>query len=92
MNNEPKKEYVIWNFERDMWWKPDHNGYTPFLFEAGLYTLEEGSRIVADANKFMEEGKPNEELISFRQAERDEKEYDLRQESDDYDRRTAHLS
>lgn len=30
-------KYLIWNHERNMWWRGCHNGYTPSITEAGRY-------------------------------------------------------
>lgn len=43
--------WMIWNFERGMWWKPHRNGYTPYPREAGTYSFEEASEIVNAANE-----------------------------------------
>jgi hypothetical protein len=33
--------YVIWSKLKNMWWRADHQGYTPHLEEAGNYTAHE---------------------------------------------------
>jgi hypothetical protein len=42
--------YLVWSIEHDMWWRPDWQGYTPMIEEAGRYSLEEGRKILARAN------------------------------------------
>ncbi len=42
-----RMDYVVWSFEHEAWWGPDHCGYTRELQEAGRYTLEEAGDIVA---------------------------------------------
>ena len=41
--------YVIWSFEHDAWWGPDHCGYTTLLATAGRYTAEEAGKIVTNS-------------------------------------------
>ena len=43
-------KYLIWCYERGMWWKPNSNGYTTNLHEAGRYSEEEATQIVNNAN------------------------------------------
>ena len=38
--------YVIWSFEHDQWWGPNHSGYTPDLSAAGRYYAPEAGAIV----------------------------------------------
>lgn len=41
--------YFIWSFEHGAWWKPDRQGYTTNLSEAGRYEAgEAGDIMVAD--------------------------------------------
>jgi hypothetical protein len=42
--------YVIWSFEHHAWWRPDWNGYTVALADAGRYTEPEADEILARAN------------------------------------------
>jgi hypothetical protein len=42
--------FLIWSFEHGAWWGPDRRGYTPRLDEAGHYSREDASAIVAMAN------------------------------------------
>lgn len=60
---KPQKVWLIWNFERGMWWKAGQHGYTPRLKEAGTYTFEEALRLVEGANKFCHKDKPEEALL-----------------------------
>ncbi len=52
------KRYRIWSFEHNAWWKPDWNGYTENIKEAGIYTEENAKDICDSANLF----KINEEM------------------------------
>lgn len=42
-------EFVIWSFEHEAWWGPDHAGYTPDLDRAGRYSAREAGEIVTDS-------------------------------------------
>lgn len=42
--------FVIWSAEHNAWWRPDHNGYTSSLKDAGRYERDEAARIVRNAN------------------------------------------
>lgn len=44
-------KYMIWCFERGMWWKPNSSGYTSNVFHAGKYTLGQAHSICVLANK-----------------------------------------
>lgn len=37
--------YFIWSWEHRQWWRPDRQGYTPHLLEAGLYSASEAADI-----------------------------------------------
>lgn len=37
--------YVIWSHEHDMWWGPNHCGYTQHLDRAGRYTAKQAADI-----------------------------------------------
>ncbi len=39
----------IWSISNSMWWKPNGDGYTPHIEEAGLYELEEAEKICASS-------------------------------------------
>lgn len=43
-------KYLIWNFDRGWWWKPNQRGYTPSRREAGQYDLETALDICDRAN------------------------------------------
>jgi hypothetical protein len=45
-----KDLYVIWSIEHTAWWRPEWNGYTPSIRDAGRYEREEAARIVREAN------------------------------------------
>lgn len=42
-------QYVIWSFEHRRWWRPDSEGYTPDLREAGRYSKAEAGDIVTSS-------------------------------------------
>lgn len=44
----PEEKYVIWSHEHNRWWRPNRQGYTQNLDEAGRYTKEEASDITLD--------------------------------------------
>lgn len=48
INNEEK--YLIWNFERSMWWKPNNHGYTIYVTEAGVYSKDDAELICERGN------------------------------------------
>lgn len=50
-----EKKYLIWNLERDMWWKPLEHGYTSNIKKAGLYCESDAIRITRDANRIKDE-------------------------------------
>ena len=39
------EKYVIWSWEHRAWWKPNHEGYTDLLQDAGHYTFDEAANI-----------------------------------------------
>lgn len=43
-----ERDFVIWSHQHQQWWKPDRQGYTSNLLQAGLYTAEEAGDIVVD--------------------------------------------
>ena len=43
-------EYLIWSNEHNAWWCPNSRGYTQFIELAGIYTIEEATKICNDAN------------------------------------------
>ena len=40
--------YMIWSHEHRMWWRPDRQGYTGVVAEAGTYTPEEAIDIAGN--------------------------------------------
>lgn len=52
---------MIWSFEHDAWWRPDHCGYTTSEEHAGLYPREEAKEICRKANY----GSLNEEIVEI---------------------------
>lgn len=48
-----KSLYIIWSNEHNGWWRPARCGYTSHRSLAGEYTLEEATKIVQDANKYI---------------------------------------
>lgn len=43
-------KYLIWSVEHNAWWKQSKYGYSNDLSEAGLFSKEEASDIVEEAN------------------------------------------
>jgi hypothetical protein len=43
--------YYIWSYEHQGWWKPNRQGYTIFLSDAGEYSAKEAGEICANANR-----------------------------------------
>jgi len=58
-----RRGYVIWSIEHGAWWKARHAGYTEDLTEAGRYTYDTATQIVADANRDCPPGLCHECLI-----------------------------
>lgn len=44
------KNFLIWSFEHDAWWRPNRCGYTKVRSEAGVYEITEALDIVNAAN------------------------------------------
>lgn len=44
--------FLIWNVERNMWWKDHREGYTQIIFQAGGYSWDEAFKICKGANLF----------------------------------------
>lgn len=58
--------YVIWSREHKGWWRPGRRGYTPSLYDAGLYSKEEAMEICKDANMLWDgEGMPEEVAVPY---------------------------
>jgi len=38
-------KYLIWSFEHEAWWGPNHCGYTTLMEKAGRYSKEEAGEI-----------------------------------------------
>ena len=53
-------QYLIWSFQKSAWWKPMKRGYTQYVKDAGVYTLEAAIEICNDANK---NGKISEAIV-----------------------------
>ena len=45
-----KTLFIIYSFEREMFWKANQRGYTKLETEAGKYTLDEALEICRSAN------------------------------------------
>jgi hypothetical protein len=52
MNENPPREWLLWSYEHERWWKPYNWGYTSELTEAGRYTLAEAIAICEEANRY----------------------------------------
>lgn len=46
----PEAKFLIWSFEHRGWWKPNGNGYTEDIKEAGVYSYADAFEICTDAN------------------------------------------
>lgn len=42
-------DYLIWSNQHRMWWRPNKQGYTEYIEEAGRYDREWAERIVSSA-------------------------------------------
>lgn len=42
--------YLIWSNEHRAWWRPQRQGYTSSIHEAGQYTRENAFKICKNAN------------------------------------------
>lgn len=40
--------FYIWSYEHQRWWRPQAEGYTSDITEAGLYTSQEAGEIFTD--------------------------------------------
>lgn len=59
-------KYLIWSNEHNAWWRPNGNGYTKSIEEAGRYTFERAAEICRDANWYRpQESKaaPDESIV-----------------------------
>lgn len=52
---------MVWSFEHDAWWRPDHCGYTNEEEQAGLYPRKEAEEICRKANH----NSLNEEIVEI---------------------------
>ena len=57
---------LVWSFEHNAWWGSNHIGYTNYKALAGIYEREEAEEICFRANRFIPEGKINEEIRELR--------------------------
>jgi hypothetical protein len=60
------KDWVVWSFEHDGWWRLGSGGYTRLLAEAGRYTEAEAREIEQAANIT---GVVNEKALPLVEAE-----------------------
>lgn len=58
----PPLIYLVWSNQRQMWWKPGHEGYTPHISLAGRYTRTEAIQIVRQAHMGWKRGEPPPEI------------------------------
>jgi hypothetical protein len=67
--------FYIWSMEHNAWWRPDSNGYTNKLSEAGTFGREECYDILFHANwSSVRTGKtPHEAMIPASTVERAQK-------------------
>ena len=52
MNEPSPREWLVWSYEHQGWWKPWRWGYTREVAEAGRYTLAEATEICEKANRY----------------------------------------
>ena len=45
-----EQQYIIWSFEHDAWWGPNHRGYNSQKKDAGVYSYQEALDICLGAN------------------------------------------
>ena len=57
--------YVIWSFEHNRWWGPNHCGYVDELSQAGSYTEGEAGHIVTGSVLLDEVAVPIPMAIAF---------------------------
>lgn len=55
-------EFLIWNYERGMYWRPGCMGYTSLKEEAGRYTFQQAIDICVEANSYSQNN-PEEAMI-----------------------------
>jgi hypothetical protein len=55
-------KWKIWSIEHQGWWRPNHQGYTKEIKEAGRYSTNEAVSIVRSAN-IGDKNTPNEAMI-----------------------------
>jgi hypothetical protein len=65
--------WVVWSFERQMWWRSNWHGYTSELLLAGVYSEADAKAIEADANKHSRERKEAAKPLAQAIAEHDVK-------------------
>jgi hypothetical protein len=58
MSEKEPEEWLVWSYEHNAWWGPNHCGYYTDLGSAGLYTEPEAKHIEYSANRG---GERNEE-------------------------------
>lgn len=83
------QKFIVWSVEHEAWWMDREDGYTPFRRDAGVYSYKDACRIVASANRGLNDT-PNEAMIPYVDFERVEKMQREMVESDRYDLATAH--
>ena len=59
------KKYLIWSNEHRMWWKPNSFGYTPHISDAGIFSKEKASEIVAQATQWLDTAVPQELAVDI---------------------------
>lgn len=87
-------KWIIWSIEHQGWWKPVESGYTRKRRMAGVYTFEKALEIVERANIGLHDV-PNEAMVEWEEMPmtREElREAKNRDESDEYDMKTAHTA
>lgn len=54
---------LIYSVEHKGFWKSNHRGYTNIRSEAGIYSLEEATKICLNANQYLQKGHLFEESM-----------------------------
>lgn len=55
-------EWLIWSNEHGAWWRASNCGYTRIIWYAGRYTEERAKEIAHNANRYIPDGGPPDEV------------------------------
>lgn len=56
------KRWIVWSNEHGAWWRPNWNGYTQDVHQAGRYDDAELDSILKTANSYIKDGDPPNEV------------------------------